>query len=215
MPATSSIGTFGIDAVLVEEIDAVGPEPLERGLGDLPDVLRPAVHAALSGRPVDVDAELGGDHHLVADRLQRFADDLFVRVRAIDLGGVEEGDAALEGRPDQADRIRRLHRLAVGLAHPHAAEADGRDFEAAVSEFALLHCRSPSESGQAPYCVVADLLHPVDGLAVERSWMAMWVMAVVGAAPCQCFSPGANQTTSPGRISSIGPPRAAPGRSRP
>src|SRR5665213_2785364 len=31
-------------------------------------------------------------------------------------------------------------------------------------------------------------------------------MAVVGAAPCQCFSPGANQITSPGRISSIGPP---------
>ena len=36
--------------------------------------------------------------------------------------------------------------------------------------------------------------------------MAMWVMAVVGEAPCQCFSPGANQTMSPGRISSIGPP---------
>ena len=34
----------------------------------------------------------------------------------------------------------------------------------------------------------------------------MWVMAVVGDAPCQCFSPGGNQTTSPGRISSIGPP---------
>src|SRR6266852_624144 len=37
--------------------------------------------------------------------------------------------------------------------------------------------------------------------------MAMCVMAVVGAAPCQCFSPGGNQTTSPGRISSIGPPQ--------
>src|SRR6266404_4872578 len=36
--------------------------------------------------------------------------------------------------------------------------------------------------------------------------MAICVMAVVGDAPCQCFSPGANQTTSPGRISSIGPP---------
>ena len=35
--------------------------------------------------------------------------------------------------------------------------------------------------------------------------MAMWVIAVVGAAPCQCFSPGGNQTTSPGRISSTGP----------
>src|SRR5687767_10941787 len=34
----------------------------------------------------------------------------------------------------------------------------------------------------------------------------MWVIAVVGAAPCQCFSPGENETTSPGRISSIGPP---------
>ena len=36
--------------------------------------------------------------------------------------------------------------------------------------------------------------------------MAMCVMAVVGVAPCQCFSPGGNQTTSPGRISSTGPP---------
>ena len=36
--------------------------------------------------------------------------------------------------------------------------------------------------------------------------MAICVMAVVGVAPCQCFSPGGNQTTSPGRISSIGPP---------
>src|SRR5437764_4459428 len=34
----------------------------------------------------------------------------------------------------------------------------------------------------------------------------MCVIAAVGDAPCQCFSPGANQTTSPGWISSIGPP---------
>ena len=37
--------------------------------------------------------------------------------------------------------------------------------------------------------------------------MAMCGMAVAGAAPCQCFSPGGNQITSPGRISSIGPPQ--------
>src|SRR6267154_476355 len=35
----------------------------------------------------------------------------------------------------------------------------------------------------------------------------MCVMAVVGDAPCQCFSPGGIHTTSPGRISSIGPPQ--------
>src|SRR5208283_1726406 len=39
------------------------------------------------------------------------------------------------------------------------------------------------------------------------STMEMWVMAVVGVAPCQCFSPGGNQITSPGRISLIGPPQ--------
>ncbi len=38
------------------------------------------------------------------------------------------------------------------------------------------------------------------------SWMAMWVMAVVGVAPCQCFSAGGIQTTSPGWTSSTGPP---------
>src|SRR2546421_11529791 len=36
--------------------------------------------------------------------------------------------------------------------------------------------------------------------------MAMCVIAVVRVAPCQCFSSGANQITSPGRISSTGPP---------
>src|SRR5919201_831549 len=36
--------------------------------------------------------------------------------------------------------------------------------------------------------------------------MAICVIAVVGVAPCQCFSLGGNQTTSPGRISSIEPP---------
>src|SRR5213082_2070668 len=35
----------------------------------------------------------------------------------------------------------------------------------------------------------------------------MCVIEVVGASPCQCFSFGANNTTSPGRISSIGPPQ--------
>jgi hypothetical protein len=32
-----------VDAMLIKQIDGVGPEPLERGLGDLLDVLRPAI----------------------------------------------------------------------------------------------------------------------------------------------------------------------------
>jgi hypothetical protein len=37
------------------------------------------------------------------------------------------------------------------------------------------------------------------------SWMAICVIAVVSVAPCQCFSPGEKQTTSPGRTYSTGP----------
>src|SRR5438309_6017602 len=36
--------------------------------------------------------------------------------------------------------------------------------------------------------------------------MARWVIALVGDAPCQCRLPGEIHTTSPGRISSMGPP---------
>jgi hypothetical protein len=40
-------------------------------------------------------AKLGGDGDVLAKRLQRFADELFIGERAIDLGRIEEGDAAL------------------------------------------------------------------------------------------------------------------------
>jgi hypothetical protein len=40
--------------------------------------------------------------------------------------------------------------------------------------------------------------------------MAMCVMAVVGVAPCQCRSCDGHQTTSPGRMSTYGPPLLCP-----
>ena len=101
VPATSSIGTFGIDAVLIEQVDASVLSRLQRGLGDLPDVLRPAVQADVRERPAECVAELGRDHDLVAERRQRLADQFLVRERAVGLGGVEEGDAALDRRADQ------------------------------------------------------------------------------------------------------------------
>ena len=69
------------------------------------DVLGPAVQARAACRRVELEAELGGDHHLVAERRERFADQLLVRERAVDLGGVEERDAALDGRADQRDHL--------------------------------------------------------------------------------------------------------------
>ena len=69
-------GHVRVDPVLIEEVDAVGPETLERRLDHLLDVLRLAVEPAR----FEVEAELGGDDHLVADGRQGLADQLLVRV---------------------------------------------------------------------------------------------------------------------------------------
>ncbi len=61
----------GIDAMLVEQVDAVGLQPLERGVGDLADMRGPAVDAGRRGRVLE--AEFRGDDDLVAERRERLA----------------------------------------------------------------------------------------------------------------------------------------------
>ena len=97
-----------IDTVLIEQVDAIGAQPFQRRIGDLPDMLRPAVHAKVRDRRAECVAELGRDHDLVAERSEGFAHEFLVPVRAIGLGGVEECDAALDRRSDQPDRILRV-----------------------------------------------------------------------------------------------------------
>src|SRR6266566_9842624 len=64
----------------------------------------------------------------------------------------------------------------VGKAHSHAAEPEGRNFQVAVSKCTFLHLSRllslskgrnflPPRSGLVLF--VADLFHPVGGLAVE------------------------------------------------
>jgi len=66
--------------MLVEQVDAVGLEALERGLGNLPDVIRSAVQTPpFTGLRIDVKAELGCDNDTIAYRGQRFADESFYR----------------------------------------------------------------------------------------------------------------------------------------
>ena len=119
-------------------------EPLERALDSLPDVLGSAVQAPLMLVRVDVEAELGRDDDLLADRGERFADELFVREWAVDLGRVEEGDAALDRRSDEGDHLLLVGRRPVSVAHAHAAEPDGRDFQ--VSKLSRSHSASVHDS---------------------------------------------------------------------
>jgi hypothetical protein len=66
---------FRIDAVLIEEVDAVCPEALQASLRNRLDVLGPAIGAAtaFAGLEIDVETELGHDHYPIANE-PRFAE---------------------------------------------------------------------------------------------------------------------------------------------
>ncbi len=130
--------------MLVEQLDPVGAQPLQRGFRDGTDILRPAVDAVrdhATGK-----AELGGDDDLVAKRYQCLAEQFLVIAWAIGLSGVEEGDAALIGAADQRDRVALVGGRAEPETQAHAPQADGGDFEV-FAENALLHDGVPCLEG--------------------------------------------------------------------
>ena len=89
------------------------------------------------------EAELGGDDDVVAAALDGRADDLLAVERAVDLGGVDVGDAEVERAVDGADRLGVVERSAagVGAGHGHGAQADAGDIE--VCEVCGLHDDAP------------------------------------------------------------------------
>ena len=94
-----------VDPVLVVEVDAVGAEPLQGALDRGADVRRAAVEHAGAAAGVRDEAELRRQHDLVAAALEGAADELLVGVGAVDLGGVDVGDAQVERPLDGADRL--------------------------------------------------------------------------------------------------------------
>src|SRR5215469_3520750 len=103
-----------VDSVLIEQIDDISLEALERGVSDLPDVLGPAVQAC---RWLPAwEAELGCDDDLIAEGREGFAYEFFVRERAVGFGGVKESDAAVEGGTDECDCLLFLCCGTVGEA---------------------------------------------------------------------------------------------------
>jgi hypothetical protein len=119
-----------IHAMLVIEVDIVGLQPLEGAFDHLADMVRPADGLAGKAAAVlDVETELGCDHHLVAHGAQGFSDKFFVVIGSIDLGGVKEGHTAIEGGPDQGNGLAPIHRGTIGGAHAHASKADGGNFK--------------------------------------------------------------------------------------
>src|SRR5258708_517838 len=77
--------------------------------------------------------------HLAFVGFQGLAHQFLIDERTVDFGGVEEGNSPLHRLVDEFNYFFFVPRQAVGLAHPHTAEADGRDFQTAFTQFALLH----------------------------------------------------------------------------
>ena len=75
--------------MLIEEIDLVGLQSLERGFGDFFDVPRPTVHTCLLSVGTDFETEFGGYYHLTAKGSERFAHEFFVCKWAVHFGSVE------------------------------------------------------------------------------------------------------------------------------
>jgi hypothetical protein len=136
--------------VLVEQVDRVGAEALEQAVDARADRLGAAVEAVRrAGR--ELPPELRRDHDLLADWLERFADEQFVRERPVHLRGIEERHAALDRVADQRDHLVAVGQRWVAAAHGHAAEPEGGDLQVALSEGAAQHRFSLS-------CVVAAVM---------------------------------------------------------
>jgi len=135
--------------VLVIEVDHVGIEPFQRGFRHGLDMFGTAVdarHAVEASTFVeDLEAEFGGDRHLVAHRLQRLAEQDLVLKGAVDFRRVEEGHPGLDRRLQDGVRVGLRHVAPVGAELP-GAEADDRHVAAGPSECPVLH--GPSLAGQ-------------------------------------------------------------------
>src|SRR6266516_4996955 len=148
-------GHVRVNAVLIEQIDGIDLQSLERALGNLLDVLWPTILAQLLPIGTKFEPEFGGDHHLPTEGSKRFAHQFFVCERAVRFSGVEEGDAPFDGFTYKSNHLLLVCRRAVGKAHAHAAESEGRDFQVVLSKCALLHYScllSLSERSECPSC---------------------------------------------------------------
>jgi hypothetical protein len=114
--------------VLVVEVDAVGIQSLQGALDRRPDVRRAAVEHSGATAGVRDEAELRGEHNIVATPLEGAADEFLIRVGAVDLRRVDVRDAQVERSLDGADRLGfAARRVEVIAGHRHRAEPDVRD----------------------------------------------------------------------------------------
>src|SRR5206468_1321814 len=95
-------------------------------------------------------ADLGrNDRALTATRLEGAADQLLRAPVAIDVGGVDEIDAAIERRIERGERILVVDRPPIGADRP-AAKSDFAQVPSGAGDMSFVHASSPLRLGQRP-----------------------------------------------------------------
>src|ERR1700691_1725693 len=114
----------GVDSVLIQEINEIGLEALERSFHHLPDVLGPAVETVWLAVD-DLEAKFGRDTDPPPLWSQRLAQQFFVLVRSVNLRSVKEGHAAIDRGAEQGNRLLFVSRRPVSMAQSHTAQPEG------------------------------------------------------------------------------------------
>jgi len=133
----------GINAVLIEEVNVIRPEALERSLGNGLDLLRLAVQAD-DLAALNLETKLARDQNLMTHWCQGFADQFFIGMRSIGFSRIKERDAAVHTGANCVDAILLAGCRAQAKAQPHAAHTEGRYFQ--LAQFAFLHILTPFHS---------------------------------------------------------------------
>ena len=118
-------------------------------------------------------AELRGDDDLIADAGERISEQLLAGARAVDVGGIEEGDPAIEGKADGRTGLGFVGG-SLGVGHAHAAQPLLRDEQGGTEECrAEAACVQGSSRNQlrAGQCSMSadDPAHAGEALSVPRA----------------------------------------------
>jgi len=121
--------------VQLVEVDALELQALEVAVDGALEVLGPAIWIP-GARAWPQQAALRGDDQVFRVWMQRFGDQLFVHVRAVAVGGVEEIQAQVVRLAQHGVRGGTILRRSpdVGAAYAHRAEAEAVDGQVADAD---------------------------------------------------------------------------------
>jgi hypothetical protein len=120
------------------EIDAVGLQPLQAGLDRLDHGLAAVADGENTGRAIDTQSELGGEHEIVATPFQQMAEQLFRFSELVGVGRVDEVTARFDIALEDAACLRGIRAVAPFGAEIAGTEHKLRDAEASMSSEQLV-----------------------------------------------------------------------------